>query len=295
MPEKNALYAYDFDGLSQVFLASGFRIRQTRYGEGVSFCSTEELNKQICVALALRSGRLRGNEFRFVRRALELTQATLATMFGRAELTVANWEKTNKVPLEASLLLKQNCLLRLGFNSCIEKTLAQQGCKAFSDDKIVMEYDAKTERWASNLHPAVTVQPSPVTKTKTDFGFADVDRLMQNKLSHPDSLSDVSQYLRHCIMGSVPGEPNAVELLISKEGVVVGKGSRKLLGHLKHYDQTRTLVCYAEINNQLRESELKCFEDSYDEFLDKFSRYGSGAYERSALLISSERSRKGRS
>jgi DNA-binding transcriptional regulator YiaG len=294
MPEKNALYAYDFDGLSQVFLASGFRIRQTRYGEGVSFCSTEELNKQICVAIALRRGRLRGSEFRFVRRALELTQAALATMFGRTELTVANWEKANKVPLEASLLLKQNCLRRLGFNSYIEKILNQQGCKEFSDDKIVMEYDAKTERWASNLHPAVTVHPNSVTKTKTDFGFADADRLKQNKLSHPDTLTDVSQYLRHCITGSVTDESHLVEILVSNECVVVGKGSRKLLGHLKHNEPTRTLVGFAEIKNQLRESESKCFEESYDEFLDKFSRYGP-AYEKTAHLIGNERSRKGRS
>ncbi len=126
---------------------------QTRYGEGHSFFDLHTLTQQICVALALRPGRLRGVEFRYIRHAMELTQAQIAQQFGRTEQTVANWEKRNQVPLEAGLLLKQNCLRKFGQIQAIGSVLDQQGKNAFGDARIVMEHDPATHRWRSNFHP----------------------------------------------------------------------------------------------------------------------------------------------
>lgn len=150
------MHEFQDAGLTDVFLSNGFLVHETRHGRAVGICKVELLTHSVCVALALRTGKLRGNEFRYIRRALELTQATLASMFGRTEQTVANWEKRNQVPLEASLLLKEMCLRKFGYVDLVQKILNQLGKSEFSQDRIIMTFDSQMERWESNFHPIAT-------------------------------------------------------------------------------------------------------------------------------------------
>jgi len=85
-----------------------------------------------------------------VRKALQWSRKEGARRFARTELTVTNWETKNKVPLEASLLMKQNCLSHFDQSHRIIETLDQQGEGDFSDARIVMRHESG--QWSSNFH-----------------------------------------------------------------------------------------------------------------------------------------------
>lgn len=153
-------HLFDDAGLTHIYLTNGFvTYEDPVHGSGVGYDDLIALTKQVCVALALRPGRLRGKEFRYLRRAMEIPQSEVARMFGRTVLTVANWEKQNKVPLEASLLMKQNCLRHFEHVGKLAEILDQQGENAFSDLEILMTYDPTKRKWRSNFHPELVVFP----------------------------------------------------------------------------------------------------------------------------------------
>src|SRR5690606_7609087 len=68
----------------------------------------------------------------------------------RTELTISNWETNNKVPLEASLLMKQNCVVSLGLKDSLERILDQQGIVGYSNETI--EMSNLNGAWGSNFH-----------------------------------------------------------------------------------------------------------------------------------------------
>lgn len=159
------MHEFNDAGLENIRLKNGFIKHQTRYGEGLAYQGLTSLTQQVCVALALRPGRLTGTEFRYIRRALELSQSNLGKLFDRTEQTIANWEKNNKVPFESSLLLKQNCVVKFGYPALVSTILTQQGHAEISNAAIVMSFDNETGTWGSNFHiDAATT----VSESKTD-------------------------------------------------------------------------------------------------------------------------------
>jgi DNA-binding transcriptional regulator YiaG len=88
-------------GLENVWLANGFAIKETTYGTAEIINNVPGLTRAICLALAGKSGRLSGAEFRYLRLHLRLSQKSLAQCFGTTEQAVALWEKTGRVPLWA--------------------------------------------------------------------------------------------------------------------------------------------------------------------------------------------------
>ena len=98
---KPALYRFDDAGLKNVWLANGYTIKRTAYGDAVAIEDIEGLTRVVCRALARKLGRLDGAEFRYLRLHLRLSQKSLAKLFGNTEQSVANWEKRGRVPLWA--------------------------------------------------------------------------------------------------------------------------------------------------------------------------------------------------
>ncbi|WP_265948326.1 helix-turn-helix domain-containing protein [Dechloromonas sp. A34] len=140
--------------LTGVFLENGYEVdTDPDYGECVGYHDINQLTRQIGVALSMRPGCLRGHEFQYIRKAMGIPRAEIGRLFGRTELTIANWESKNKVPLEASVLLKQKCLTDFGYPASAPGALTQLGIAEFSDEPIVMTFDATNKAWTSNLHP----------------------------------------------------------------------------------------------------------------------------------------------
>ena len=100
------MYKYTDGGLRNVWLANGFAVKRTPYGEAVAIEDVPGLTRAICAALTKKPGRLTGAEFRYLRLHFRLSQKGLGQLFGNSEQAVAIWEKTSKIPLLADKHLR---------------------------------------------------------------------------------------------------------------------------------------------------------------------------------------------
>ena len=100
------MYEFKDAGLKNVWLANGYVIKKTPYGEAAAIEDVPGLTRVICAALVKKPGRLPGAEFRYLRLHLRLSQKSLAKLFGNTEQAVALWEKNGRVPLWADKLLR---------------------------------------------------------------------------------------------------------------------------------------------------------------------------------------------
>ena len=101
------MYHYTDGGLRNVWLANGYEITKTPYGQGVAFHNLDGLTESICIALTNKAGVLTGAEFRYIRSAgMLLSQPSLGKLMGIDGQSVARWEKTSKVPRWADKLVR---------------------------------------------------------------------------------------------------------------------------------------------------------------------------------------------
>jgi DNA-binding transcriptional regulator YiaG len=99
------MYHYTEIGLQNVWLANGYHVRKTPYGQAVAIEDADGLHRAIGRALA-RKSYLTGAEFRFLRKELDLSQHRLADLLGTSEQTVALWEKHGKIPKTADRMFR---------------------------------------------------------------------------------------------------------------------------------------------------------------------------------------------
>jgi len=100
------MYHYTSCGLPNVWLKNGYEARRTPYGKAVAIHNLDGLHRTIARTIIAHRPRLSGAEFRFLRKELELSQASLARLFGNDAQSVALWEKRGKVPIWADRLLR---------------------------------------------------------------------------------------------------------------------------------------------------------------------------------------------
>lgn len=98
-------YHYMESGLTNVWLANGFTVRKTNYGEGVSIHDVDGLHHALAQALANKP-RLTGAEVRFLRKEMGLSQRGLGELLGVTDQAVALWEKKGRLPKTADRLLR---------------------------------------------------------------------------------------------------------------------------------------------------------------------------------------------
>ena len=78
----------------------------------MTFDDIDGLHRTIGIALVGKRARLTGNEFRFLRLELLLSQASLAKILGVRELTIGRWEKGRSEIHFPPTQLLANCLQR---------------------------------------------------------------------------------------------------------------------------------------------------------------------------------------
>jgi putative transcriptional regulator len=74
-------YRYTESGLTNVWLANGYAIRKTKYGEGVSVQNVVGLHRALARALSNKP-RLTGTEVRFLRKEMGHSQRGLGELLG---------------------------------------------------------------------------------------------------------------------------------------------------------------------------------------------------------------------
>ena len=89
----NEMYHYTECGLDYVYLVNGYVVLDTGYGPAVQVEHAEQLDRQIALAIINHQGPLTGQEVRFLRGLLDLTQAELGDLLGKDAQSVARWER----------------------------------------------------------------------------------------------------------------------------------------------------------------------------------------------------------
>jgi DNA-binding transcriptional regulator YiaG len=101
------MYHYTECGLRNVWLANGYAMRRTPYGKGVAIDNLQGLHRAIARQLARLPRPLKGAEFRFLRKELDLSQAALAEYLGCSIQALARWEKgKSRIAKPAERLLR---------------------------------------------------------------------------------------------------------------------------------------------------------------------------------------------
>ncbi|MBF0333547.1 MAG: transcriptional regulator [Alphaproteobacteria bacterium] len=80
-------------GLDYVYILNGFTVHETGYGPAVEVDGADALDRQIALAIVNHQGALTGQEVRFLRGLLDLTQAELGFLLGKDAQSVARWER----------------------------------------------------------------------------------------------------------------------------------------------------------------------------------------------------------
>ena len=87
------MYHYTECGLDYVYLDNGYVVHETAYGPAVEVEHADELDRQIALAIINHQRSLTGQEVRFLRGLLNLTQAELGNLLGKDAQSVARWER----------------------------------------------------------------------------------------------------------------------------------------------------------------------------------------------------------
>ena len=104
--KKAQRYHYTECGLNNVWLINGFSRVKTPYGPGLIIDDIEGLHRAIANVLVRDKLRWSGGEFRFIRKELNMSQKSLADIFGKDVQTIARWEKSGRVPKMADRFLR---------------------------------------------------------------------------------------------------------------------------------------------------------------------------------------------
>ena len=93
-------------GLENVWLLNGYKVKETKYGTATSVEDIEGLHNAIGQSILNSKPKLSGEEFRFFRKEMGMSQQVVADKMGCEAQTVANWEKEDRAPKSADLLIR---------------------------------------------------------------------------------------------------------------------------------------------------------------------------------------------
>lgn len=146
------MYKFSDGGLRNVWLANGFTIKKTPYGDAVAIEDVPGLTRAICAALVNKPSKLTGAEFRYLRLHLDLSQKNLADLLGNTEQAVAIWEKTSKLPLWGDRNIRLLWTAREDGNETIKRVMDRlKIIEQVAQSKIVLR-ETRTG-WKSRIEP----------------------------------------------------------------------------------------------------------------------------------------------
>lgn len=98
MKKQTDYYHYTECGLDNIYLVNGFKITKTENHEEIFIHDIHGLHKAISMSLIFKAAPLKGNEIKFIRTMLDLSQTRLAELLGCRYQQILLWEKDkNKI------------------------------------------------------------------------------------------------------------------------------------------------------------------------------------------------------
>lgn len=119
-------YHYIDSGLDWVYLKNGFKVHDTPYGRGVAIEDIDGLHGAIARHIILSQGRIGGQEVKFLRSLLDVSQGGLADILGTTRASVARWEAQplKAIPPSPDRALRMFFALKMDGNDIAERILA---------------------------------------------------------------------------------------------------------------------------------------------------------------------------
>jgi len=142
------MFHYKTCGLDNVYLVNGYNTIEIDGDTATSIHNIDGLHEAIGRRLSDPSASLSGVEFRFLRIELDMSQKAFGALVEKSDQTVAIWEKEDKVPKEASVIIKHLFLESVGENPKMKEFLEQ--LNAIDRNHQEMNFEEKCERWELN-------------------------------------------------------------------------------------------------------------------------------------------------
>jgi len=126
-------------GLANVWLKSGYKAHETKYGIAYSYEDIDGLYRAITLHLCTSQYEITADVLRFLRKRLCLSQGELGAELGYTNQAVAKWEKgTSNIPVAVARLVRLLCLNK--FSPCITLHDAFESNSTLSESRIEFEY-----------------------------------------------------------------------------------------------------------------------------------------------------------
>jgi DNA-binding transcriptional regulator YiaG len=104
---KKSSFHYTACGLKNIYLLNGFKFHQTPYGKTISIENINGLHSAIAQDIITNHPQLSGDEVRFLRKEMDLSQQRLSVLLGVDTQTVARWEKgVTDIPTSADRIIR---------------------------------------------------------------------------------------------------------------------------------------------------------------------------------------------
>ncbi|TXL80415.1 helix-turn-helix domain-containing protein [Vineibacter terrae] len=114
--KRDDLFHYTQCGLDNVWLRNGYEAEETEYGPGFKIDRADDLHRAIARSIVNDNRPLRGQEVRFLRVMLHLSQEHMAKLLGIDRATVIRWEKAR----DKTLNVMQDIAVRTTYASRID-------------------------------------------------------------------------------------------------------------------------------------------------------------------------------
>lgn len=100
-------YHYTESGLKNVYLTNGYvEDNDPDYGLCIGIDNVDGLHKAIAAVLIDKTSPLNGDELRFLRVEMDLSQKSFGSYVGKSDQSVAKWEKGETIPLDVDYLIR---------------------------------------------------------------------------------------------------------------------------------------------------------------------------------------------
>lgn len=145
-------YQYKECGLSNIWLVSGYEEEEFGGECFISIKDADALHMQIALLLIRQKTDLKGEQVRFLRKEMNLTQGELSALLDVSAQTVARWEKDQTdVPGPVNVLIR---IIALGhFKGDVDVLRVAQELQRMDevlDENITLQFDLKSG-WRNNI------------------------------------------------------------------------------------------------------------------------------------------------
>ena len=126
------MHHYTECGLNYIYLINGYEvINDIEFGEFISIHNVEGLNRQIAKDIIKKAPLIRGQEARFFRSELKLTQTQMSILLGTDLRTIQRWETEKR---DDAIPQMADKLIRLFYTAHTEGNKVTKKIHDFMDD-----------------------------------------------------------------------------------------------------------------------------------------------------------------